>query len=425
MLKWNLSELEIGSTVESFQKFLDSQRSLFHSQIDQLQSIVINHCKLTDVNPLAHEMAAGALSVKIGKRPRDLLNPKAVNYMQSVFSIKDTINKKESREISALFGVTVTQVREFFASQRSRVKKQIRLSREKSIKPKSSKELLGSSKELQDGVPTSSHSMIHMDPVPLSIVVHNGIDAVPLNIVVPTSVEEVPSMSTIDEALPGVDGLDKYFVENIFSLMRKEETFSGQVELMELILQIQNPSVLCWFISNGGVMILATWLSQLALEEQTSILFVILKVLFHLPLHKALPSHMSAILQSVNKLRFYRTPDISNRAKALLSRWSKILERSQAMKRPNGMKNSSDVQKEMMLKQSISEIMSDEAWQTTIDASGENRVFSFGSSGNFRKSEPLQAPKLLTASAGDSSRKHIRGVSSSRILRILRFIWKS
>lgn len=45
-----------------------------------------------------------------GKRPRDLLNPKAVKYMQSIFSIKDAISKKESHEISALFGVTVTQV---------------------------------------------------------------------------------------------------------------------------------------------------------------------------------------------------------------------------------------------------------------------------------------------------------------------------
>lgn len=51
-----------------------------------------------------------------GKRPRDLLNPKAVKYMQSVFSIKDAITKKESREISALFGVTVTQVSYIFLS---------------------------------------------------------------------------------------------------------------------------------------------------------------------------------------------------------------------------------------------------------------------------------------------------------------------
>ena len=45
-----------------------------------------------------------------GKRPRDLLNPKAVKCMQSLFALKDTIGKKETREISLLCGVTVTQV---------------------------------------------------------------------------------------------------------------------------------------------------------------------------------------------------------------------------------------------------------------------------------------------------------------------------
>ncbi|KAI4363600.1 hypothetical protein MLD38_019801 [Melastoma candidum] len=48
--------------------------------------------------------------VAAGKRPRDLLNPRAVKYMEDIFSIKDAISKKEFREISALFGVTVTQV---------------------------------------------------------------------------------------------------------------------------------------------------------------------------------------------------------------------------------------------------------------------------------------------------------------------------
>lgn len=88
-------------------------------------------------------------------------------------------------------------------------------------------------------------------------------------------------------------------------------------------------------------MILATWLSQAAVEEQTGVLHIILKVyihplildnwpiistfsatnccsngclcyqvLCHLPLHKAFPVHMSAILQSVNRLRFYRTPGV-------------------------------------------------------------------------------------------------------------------
>lgn len=45
-----------------------------------------------------------------GKRPRDLLNPKAVKYMQEIFSVKDSISKKECRDISAQFGITVTQV---------------------------------------------------------------------------------------------------------------------------------------------------------------------------------------------------------------------------------------------------------------------------------------------------------------------------
>lgn len=89
-------------------------------------------------------------------------------------------------------------------------------------------------------------------------------------------------------------------------------------------------------------MILATWLSEAATEEQTSVLLVILKVLEYvhillnacislyngvhianscrlilhfqlfdyLPVSKALPGHMSAILQSVNKLRFYRAAGV-------------------------------------------------------------------------------------------------------------------
>lgn len=90
-------------------------------------------------------------------------------------------------------------------------------------------------------------------------------------------------------------------------------------------------------------MILATWLSEAATEEQTSVLLVILKVLEYvlhvllnacislyngvhianscklilhfqlfdyLPVSKALPGHMSAILQSVNKLRFYRVAGV-------------------------------------------------------------------------------------------------------------------
>ena len=52
----DLTETEIGGSVESFQKFLDSQRELFHNQIDHLQRIVVTQCKLTGVNPLSQEM---------------------------------------------------------------------------------------------------------------------------------------------------------------------------------------------------------------------------------------------------------------------------------------------------------------------------------------------------------------------------------
>ncbi|KAM7521504.1 hypothetical protein LguiA_011406 [Lonicera macranthoides] len=381
----------VASTSSSFMESLESQKELFRRQIDQLQNIVLTQCNLTGVNPLSQEMAAGALSIKIGKRPRDLLNPKAVKYMQSIFSIKDAISKKESREISALYGVTATQVREFFTSQRSRVRKFVRLSKEKETRSDACNEA--------NNEPSSSDPNI-------------PINQVPLNSIGPTSVEGHP-LNASDEVLPGIDDSEKHFVQNIFSLMRKEETFFGQEKLMEWILQIQNSSVLCWFLTKGGVMILATWLSQAAGEEQTSILHVILKVLCHLPLHKALPVHMSAILQSVNKLRFYKTPDISNRARVLLSRWSKIFARSQAMRKPNAMKSSSDAQDEMLLKQSIGEIMENESWESKADIPEGTSIPLLDYSDNSRKFESPQPLKLLT-SADDSNKKLIRGVSSSQ-----------
>ena len=119
------------------------------------------------------------------------------------------------------------KVREFFAGQRSRVRKLVRLSREKSVRS-------NASEELQDGVRVLSDPTI-------------PIDQAPLNSIGPSSAEEVPSCSLQAEGLPGLDDSERYFVENIFTLMRNEETFSGQVGLMEWILRIQNPSVLNWY----------------------------------------------------------------------------------------------------------------------------------------------------------------------------------
>lgn len=51
----------------------------------------------------------------------------------------------------------------------------------------------------------------------------------------------------------------------------------------------------------------------------------------------------------------FSSSDISNKARVLLSRWSKLFIRSQAMKRPLSVKYPSGSQKEMIRKQRYSE----------------------------------------------------------------------
>ncbi|XP_020086122.1 homeobox protein LUMINIDEPENDENS [Ananas comosus] len=417
-----------GVSAESLAGILHAQRELFHSQVEELQRLVVAQCKLTGVNPLAQEMAAGALYIKIGKKPRDLLNPKAVKYMQSIFSIKDTIGKKETREISALCGVTVTQVRDFFTSQRSRVRKLVHLSHEKATRLEVSHQSSSNvcciisdqpppisiepplqtaepQKALEpSGIPTNS-AIIYAT----SKEIQQGTE----HLVNVKAVEGSTKQDTVPgEAFHGVDSEDKTFLDSVFSLMRKDETFSGQVKLMEWILHINNIAVLHWFVTRGGLTILATWLSQAAVEEQTSVLDVIFKVLCHLPLHKALPVDMSAILQTVNRLRFYRSSDISNRAKILLKRWSKLLLRSQALRKPpiNSLK---EVQKAMICKQRIGEILKDEFWQNDTEIP-EDILALTENTENSSVTEPKKALKLLTASSDESTKKHGLTVSSSK-----------
>ena len=117
-------------------------------------------------------------------------------------------------------------MRDFFTSQRSRVRRHVQLSREKALRSSSCEE--------------SHDGLINSDPM-------RPINAAPLNTAVPTNTEEA-SCSTQEAALSDLDDLDKQFVDNIFSLMKKEETFSGQEKLMEWILTIQNSSVLLWYM---------------------------------------------------------------------------------------------------------------------------------------------------------------------------------
>lgn len=123
------------------------------------------------------------------------------------------------------------------------MRKFIRLSREKADRSISSKQM----QEQQGELP------VNIDP-------NEPLNPVPLDSVAPISIEEAPTCSKEDEALPAIDESDKHFVENIFSLMRKEETFSGQVKLMEWILQIQNSSVLFWYLLLD--IILSEWLRK-------------------------------------------------------------------------------------------------------------------------------------------------------------------
>ncbi|GLJ46143.1 hypothetical protein SUGI_0972100 [Cryptomeria japonica] len=302
----------------SLQCVMEAQRELLHNQIEELQKIVFVQCRLTGINPLAQEMAAGALNIKIGRRPRDLLTPKAIKCLQGVFAIKDTVTKREAREISALCGATITQVREFFSGQRSRVRRLVRQAHDKTNN-------IQSGNTPDDGVP----SAIKQSGC-LTTLLHY-----PNAIGIRTAGKDSCRLPD-DKSFEDRESFDTNFIRGFFFLMRKEGTFSGQVQLLERILQIHDSTVLCWFVTKGGIPILSKWLSQASVEEQTTVLQVIFKVLCHLPLHKALPVQMSTILQTVNKLRFYRTSDISNRARVLLTRWSKLFVKS-----PSGRKATS------------------------------------------------------------------------------------
>uniref|UniRef100_A0A7N0ZQS3 Homeobox domain-containing protein n=3 Tax=Kalanchoe fedtschenkoi TaxID=63787 RepID=A0A7N0ZQS3_KALFE len=481
----------IGTSMESFQKSLESQKDLFHSQLVEMQRIVSTQCEFTGVNPLSQEMAAGALSIPIGKKPRDLLNPKAVAYMQSVFSIKDKISKKETREISAKFGITLAQVRDFFACQRTRVREIVQSTQEMSRdRRKVLKELQDGNQENEDSIMLSDLSpVVNTGPVTCDTNMSNAVDPeingttlqsdsrptetdvvtaradspefslatcipitdeedipepsrtetaphetagptyaepVPLNVFPPTRSESlVLNSAGISDAgmqpkyipvevIPGLDGSEKNFIENIFNLMSTEETFSGKVKLMEGILKVENPSVLNWFLTRGGMMILATWLGQAAVEEQTSVLYVILKVLCHLPLAKASTEQMSVILQSVNSLRFYRTQDISNKARICLARWSKLFAKNQPMRKRDGVKSQVEVAKHKLLTQSINEIIGDESRQSELENTDGNLTSSNKAIENLRKRDrPLQM-EMLTASSDESMKRSSMGLPASQ-----------
>ncbi|GJM91967.1 hypothetical protein PR202_ga08390 [Eleusine coracana subsp. coracana] len=278
-----------GADAGSIPAMVAAQQEMLHAQVDQLQSLVVTQCHLTGVNPLAQEMAAGALSIKI-------------------------------------------EVQQNHAA------------------------------------PVMPSGTIALQPTDAKI-----------------NPDSVRKETKEEEVVPGVESADKKFLDSIFALMRKEETFSGQVKLMEWILQINNVTILSWFLTMGGLTIVSTWLSQAAVEEQTSVILVIFKVILHLPLHKALPDHMSAVLQTINRLRFYRTQGVFN---------------------PHGFS---------IL---ISEILGDESWKSEVDITEEILALTDGTNEN-RKPEPRKTPLLLTASADEPSKKSAPQTKSKQKRKVL------
>eukprot|EP00250_Pteridium_aquilinum_P015085 c22366_g1_i1 orf=365-4585(+) len=299
------------------QSMLDAQRDKIHQQLQELQKVVVLQCRITGTNPLAQEMAAAVLEKRIGKRFGDSLTPKALKCLYNVFSIKDTITKKEAREISALCGATVTQVREFFAGQRSRVRKVVQ------------------SSHIDQGSDDTSLRLPSIQLDQATIDSHHTEDTLSLSSqqVESTQCNHLLLLNSFHGKADGIStklhAVEK--AEHLINVMHKESTFTGQSHLAQVIMQAHD-SVLRCYMARGGLQQIIKWLIQAAAEEQTSLIRLILKAITQLPLGSAQPRHMSLLLQTVNKLRFYRAQDVASRARLLLARWSRFFKSNQSGK---------------------------------------------------------------------------------------------
>ncbi|MCO5560268.1 hypothetical protein L7F22_013879 [Adiantum nelumboides] len=297
------------------QSMLVAQHDKIHEQLQELQKVVVLQCRMTGTNPLGQEMAAVVLGKGVGKKFGDSLTSKALKCLYNVFSIKDTITKKEAREISMLCGATVTQVREFFAGQRSRVRKVVH------------------SSHLDLGSDTSYLRVQSIQPGQSALVGSHSAEIAELSSAQQMLGNQGSHLVLLETFCGKPDGISSklYAVEkaeHLINVMHKESTFTGQSQLAQVIMQAHD-SVLRCFMAKGGLQQITRWLIQAAAEEQTSLIRLILKAITQFPLGSASPRHMSMLLQTVNKLRFYRAQDVASRARLLLSRWSRFCKSTQ------------------------------------------------------------------------------------------------
>ncbi|CAN5951480.1 unnamed protein product, partial [Sphagnum jensenii] len=255
-------------------------RKLVRLQIEELQHIVTLQCGLTGVNPLRQAMAT-ALGNNGGKRLGGALSPEALSCLRAVFAVKDTITKKEARDICALSGATLTQVREYFVTQRSHLRNLV-----------------------QKCSDVGERNLVTNAEVQL---------------------QQPPSTATAESNIGFTKLTDGESVDMLLELMRSERTFKGQGQLLQVILQTEPGLILRRFLEKGGLKIVYRWLIQASSDNQSSLLQILLEVLSHLPMTHAIPPQMSALLQPVNKLRFYHLSDVATFARGLMSKWSKLL----------------------------------------------------------------------------------------------------
>ncbi|BBN11584.1 protein MpHD10 [Marchantia polymorpha subsp. ruderalis] len=289
-------EMDRMDEVVELENMIEAQKKTMQWQIDELQRIMMKQCELTGKNPLSEEMIYEVLGEKgADKKLGEVPSAEALKSMKEVFAIKDTITKKEAREISSMTGATVTQVREFFQTQRNLVKKLVQQVYDETGRVG----IKNASEQSQPSIPTISNNV--------------GVER-DLGFHKLTSIESV---------------------ERSLELMRAERTFFGQMQLLQIILQTEAGAlILRRFLEKGGLKVVGGWLVEAAAEEQTSVLRQLLKVLGHLPISQSVPHQMPALVQNVNKLRFYQNSDISSQARALLAMWSKMLKQKTEAPKP-------------------------------------------------------------------------------------------
>lgn len=270
-------EEEIDSSV--IMNRLELQTKLVNSHVEELKRIAILQYRLTGINPLAQELASTVLGTEEGWRTGLGLSSETLRYLHAVFAVKDTLTKKEACDVGIVSGATLSQVREFFSTQRSRVRALVQQYTDEA-----------EARSVEIGEERSNHT------------------------------PDFPIENDI--GFTNLTDLDS--VELLLVTMRQEKRFSQQEQLLLIILRTEPGLILRRFLEKGGLKVLCAWLINAAAGEQTSVLRQLLNVLSHLPMSCAIPLQVSALLQPVNKLRFYFVQDVANHARILMSKWSKL-----------------------------------------------------------------------------------------------------